>query len=1114
MSEQPGLFDREPPGAGAGPGDAAAAKDRAARAFATDPRENVVLEASAGTGKTSVLVERYLNLLRAGVDPANILAITFTRKAAAEMRERIVSGLRDAAARSAADRARWLELRDRLGEIGVETIDAFCLSLIREFPLEADLDPGFELADETEVPRLVDGALDRALRIAVALARDDADLALVLAQLGAPRARAGLAHLLARRLVAREALERFLARGPSDLTVETAARRAVAGLENALAGLPDGLEAFLAAGPVRHPKFQVLAATLAGLPGLGDAPAAEVRVALDRLRAHFLTLDGRPRGARIPPYTVADCESAAAWRRHREAVSAVAPRVAEALAAWDRDLNVVLARGLKRLFRVAEAQYARALAARSLVDFTGLVERALGLLRRMDEFAQSRFRLESRYHHVLVDEFQDTSRAQWELIALLIQSWGEGFGLVHDAPLEPSIFVVGDRKQSIYRFRDANVRVLDDAARFIEALRPAGPPRRSIARSFRAVPELLEFVNDVFAEVDRVERPDAFRYGEDDRFPVDDAALGDARGGARDRAGGGRVARSVRRPPWPPRSRASSTRAPSATGGPASRAPCAPATWPSSSARARATASSSAPSRRGACRRTCTRASASSTPTRSRTCRRCCATWPTRRRACAPPRCCGRGSCGVSDAALAALAPDLAGALAAPDPPAATASLDAADRAVVARARESVRGWLELVDRIPPADLLDRVLAESAYAFELGGPRRQQAWENVKKLRALARRIQNRGYATLARIADYIECLHTGDESNAALEALDAVNLMTVHAAKGLEFPVVFVVNLAKGAGGSRPPVRLFADGDADEPSVSIGAHVSAADEDESAKEREETKRLVYVALTRARDRLYLASVLKDGSLEAARGSLAEVLPLSLAALFGAAGAPDAADELVWASARGRRYRVRLCRPADPVAPGAAPDAAPRADAFLTGGGPAAPLRAAVTDWTAAGAAAPSGDAERAVGALVHRLFQHAAELEAPAVHALAAALADRLGAIDAAGRERTVERAAALYLELRARDDVRELLEDGERLYEVPFSLWLPPGAAPSGTGRPPLLRGAIDCLVITPGEAVVVELKTGRPRPEHDAQLALYVTAARALFPDRSVRGQLIYA
>src|SRR5581483_1411106 len=170
---------------------------------------------------------------------------------------------------------------------------------------------------------------------------------------------------------------------------------------------------------------------------------------------------------------------------------------------------------------------------------------------------------------------------------------------------------------------------------------------------------------------------------------------------------------------------------------------------------------------------------------------------------------------------------------------------------------------------------------ETHYSQELDGPRRLQARENLKKLRAMIRRVENRGYATLGRIAEHLERLAVGDESNAAIDAVDAVSLMTVHAAKGLEFPIVFVVNMARGTGGIRPPIRV-ADSVAGEASVSIADYQSEADEDARAREREETKRLLYVALTRARDRLYLSAALKDGVFRAGRGSLGEILPRSI----------------------------------------------------------------------------------------------------------------------------------------------------------------------------------------------------------------------------------------
>src|SRR5262245_5240681 len=271
------------------------ARDRHGRLRAVDPRYNVALEASAGTGKTRVLVDRYVNLLRAGVDPSNVLAMTFTRKAAAEMRERIIATLRDAAARGEIAPARWRELRDRTDDIAISTIDAFCLSLLREFPLEADLDPGFDIADETEVPRLVDESLDRSLRTCRNLAREDENIALVFAQLGDRRARRGLAALLDRRLVAPAVLRRYLDTGPRDLDVGVATRRAVTRLLDVFASMPGGLSRLLASGPP-EPAFVLLARDLGRLEdsvrtGVALEPSA-VQAAYARAGDYFLTQEG------------------------------------------------------------------------------------------------------------------------------------------------------------------------------------------------------------------------------------------------------------------------------------------------------------------------------------------------------------------------------------------------------------------------------------------------------------------------------------------------------------------------------------------------------------------------------------------------------------------------------------------------------------------------------------------------------------------------------------------------------------------------------------------------------------------------------------------------------
>ena len=945
--------------------------DAAARARAVDPRRNVVLEASAGTGKTTVLVTRYLNLLGAGVDPSHILAMTFTRQAAAEMRARIIERLRAEAARSGGGRDRWRALHDRLGEIAISTVDAFCLALLREFPLEADLDPGFTVADETEIPEIVRQAAEHALAVCGHLARDDAELAMLLAHLGPWRARTALTHLLGRRLVVPRAFRRFLGGTPRDLTAEAACRRAASMLADRLAPRAAEVRRFLEDGPADQARFGIVARDLAlvcpaaaawlpddedgVLPSSGVArpvggaawpadaappahpappadavPADPVRLAaaLDRLRRYFLTARGTPRRS----FPLAGTRAGtSARRRFRAAAGAIAAVVHDVVARLDRDRNVVLVRAAQRLFAVADRAYRQRIEARAQLDFTDVLERALDLLRRMDEFARSRYRLESRYQHVLVDECQDTSRKQWELVWLLVRSWGEGAGLVHEAALPPSIFVVGDRKQSIYRFRDADVSVLQDAVDGVAALgggaagedgapgdgAPAGDGsgvRQTIARSFRAVPPLLAFLNDLFAAVPKAPgRRDAFRFAAEDHFPCDP----DLPSGVAGTALGAIVA-------------------PDVEGQAEAAAAEVVRLLDAGTVRDRETGLAR-PVRPGDV----------AVLFRARESHRAFERAFGRRavpvavhkglgffdaeeikdlralvRYLARPRSELRAAAflrsrvvGISDRGLARLAGRLADSLVAPEPPAAAAALAGDDREALERARADVPRWLALVDRLPPAEVVDRVLRESAYEVELGPGPALQARENLKKMRSIVRRVQNRGYATMARVAAHVDHL-PGDVSNALVEAYDAVRLMTVHAAKGLEFPIVFLVDLGRGTGSDAPAIRVAAGAGGDRPSVSVWPYRGGAGESdgERPRELEEPKRLLYVAATRARDRLYFAADAPRGEPALRRGSLGEVLPPAFTAVLGQAAA-TAEPVVAWTGPGGRAHPLAVCRP-------------------------------------------------------------------------------------------------------------------------------------------------------------------------------------------------------
>ncbi len=808
-------------------------------------RGDACVLAGAGSGKTTVLTERYVALARRpGADVRRIAALTFTEKAASEMRERIAAAF--AAAPDLASRARDVEFAP------ISTIHAYCARLLREHAIEAALDPAFELLDESGAMLLredVWSALEHKLR-----RRGDVRLA-VLRRLGNESAWRDVLRLYDRR--------RGLARPPAS-----------GGL---LAGGP-GLDAALA-DLARALETADRAVADAGLPAEARADYVASRARLPEPEALRAPTDETVRRAwRVAKAPRVDDVLVLPKKRPKEATAARAAVkdayevVAGAL--LDEISRVEIDAPLAGLLDAYHAALVREKRERGVLDFADLELSTLDLL---EGFEARRRPLPGRPQELLVDEFQDVNPVQARILSHLATS-GRG--------RRTDLFAVGDPKQSIYRFRGADVEVIE---RHWREVGDAG--RHHLADSFRSRPELVALHNGLFGALFGPEAAgeDGVRYeplvarAAFDRptepFPVEFTLVLASKTSGTTRSEAEAEAVALRVETW-------------VRGGGAGGGEAGPACLTKRGRGGEATA----PRPIGFGDVAILLRARGNLPVFERALTRRGIPFHTGR---------GRGfyeteeirdlvhllrvvldphdgfavaawlsspSVGATDADLLAVfagrpSDPLAVAAARPGLAAAVGTVrDLRRLAAGGRLEDVIRAALVRFDALPTALLQE------------GGARRAK---NLEKALGIARRLDEAGGHGLLDFLRYLSDLKDRDvdEAEAAAGAPDdAVALLTIHAAKGLEWPCVIVADTnRKGGGRAAPPFHLDGNGAVawrvrdvldGVPRPSAG-YAALADAETAAAERE-SNRLLYVALTRAEERLFVTASVegrnKDGS--------------------------------------------------------------------------------------------------------------------------------------------------------------------------------------------------------------------------------------------------------
>ncbi|WP_234455196.1 double-strand break repair helicase AddA [Thermohalobaculum xanthum] len=479
---------------------------------AADPMVSAWVGANAGSGKTRVLTQRVARLLLAGARPERILCLTYTRAAAAEMQNRLFGMLGgwamapdtelgadlaalEGAAQPITDPARLARARtlfaaalETPGGLRIQTIHAFCDALLRRFPLEAGISPRFEVLDDRQKALMTDAILAELAAEAESAGGGPFDR--IAARLNEGGITALTEAVLARRedFPAVPVGPRIAAHLGEDAALgpEAAARTALDALDwDALGAHADLQRRVGRATGARVAEAIETALTLR---------ATDPTDAAGALLGAYLKQDGEPRSRHNFPVSAVLAADPGAGELTDEmlawaAGAADAMRRAEA-AARAADLDAFARAFLER--------YDAAKAARGLLDFDDLVGRARDLVARSDLAAWTLYKLDRGIDHILVDEAQDTAPAQWDVIRAVTQEFFSG----EDEGRARSLFVVGDEKQSIYSFQGAEPRAFgstrDELAAWLDAM-GRSLARPALTTSFRSAPGILDFVDAVFA---------------------------------------------------------------------------------------------------------------------------------------------------------------------------------------------------------------------------------------------------------------------------------------------------------------------------------------------------------------------------------------------------------------------------------------------------------------------------------------------------------------------------------------------------------------------------------------------------------------------------------------